>query len=143
MAYLICANNFVHRIAANDTDKNSLNISDEAYQIINISDSDFNNIKLNNALIEVNGNTATIIALEEKNIFTDKNSLDKYISNIKIHIKNFLDFSVNNSKYDEINSYYNYLDSLDTSTITYPINSSWEEYCNNNSISFFHPLQIP
>ena len=45
--------------------------------------------------------------------------------------------------YDSVKNYYEYLQNLDYSTITYPINYSWEKYCNDNGISFFHPLQIP
>ena len=48
---------------------------------------------------------------------------------------------------EAIIAYANYLDTVDTSTIIpnieTPLNSSWEKYCLDNSITFFHALQIP
>ena len=72
MAYLICKDNGVYKIAANDSDKDNLNIVPNYYDIITISDSEFNNIRINNATVVVNGTSATVTENSEKIHFDDK-----------------------------------------------------------------------
>jgi len=48
-----------------------------------------------------------------------------------------------NAMESQVQTYLNTLNSFDTSTITYPLESTWEKYCVDNSITFLHPLQIP
>ena len=58
-------------------------------------------------------------------------------------IKNFLDKNPSNGFYTRCNNYLNYLETLDYSSISFPIDKSWENYCEENSIPYLHPLQIP
>ena len=32
---------------------------------------------------------------------------------------------------------------LDYDSLSYPLNKGWEKYCEDNSISYLHALQIP
>jgi|DEB0MinimDraft_10_1074344.scaffolds.fasta_scaffold12637_2 hypothetical protein len=152
MAYIVSINNEIHKIAANDSDKNNLNCDLDKFNVITISDSDFNNLKLNIARVTINGTSAVVTLKSESSLngepfvntgFQDRTSLDSYLDGVKTTCKSFLDANSDHIKYSEVESYYNYLSTLDTSTITYPTNCTWEEYCNNNSIPFLNPLQIP
>ena len=154
MAYIISTNNSIYKIAANDSDKNSLNCFLDDFNVITISDSDFNNLRLNIAMATIEGDSATVAlhnqpSGDEENPvefvigFENQSSLDSYLDIVKNTCKSFLDSNSGHSKYSEIENYYNYLSTLDTSTITYPTNCTWEEYCNNNSIPFLNTLQIP
>ena len=54
-----------------------------------------------------------------------------------------------NAMYNDLKTYKEFCENFnatdyDGNTImTFPYNKSWEEYCNDNSITFFHTLQIP
>jgi hypothetical protein len=45
--------------------------------------------------------------------------------------------------YTRVNNYFNLLNTFNYSNIQFPLNSSWETYCEQNSIEFLSPLQIP
>ena len=45
--------------------------------------------------------------------------------------------------YKEFCENFNATDYDGNTIMTFPYNKSWEEYCNDNSITFFHTLQIP
>ena len=36
-----------------------------------------------------------------------------------------------------------FVDSFDVSSISFPLNKSWEKHCEENSITYVHPLQLP
>ena len=48
-----------------------------------------------------------------------------------------------NSMLTACSNYKNYLETLDYSSLSFPLNSNWEKYCQDNSITYLHPLQIP
>jgi len=142
MAYVIVENGNPIRIAANDVDKNQLNLSAIA-EVKTISDSDFLKLKKNQANCIIDNNQ--VVIQNNSWIIQDVEDLNNVISGIKIPLQYFLARSKNQSKpiYSECQNYLNYLNSFDTSTVTFPLNKSWEEYCEENSIFYLHPLQIP
>jgi len=144
MAYIITINNNVFKIAANENEKNDLNTFFPPAEAINISDADFLKIKKNKTVATISGNTVSFT--DVSNSFESEENLKNYINNLKELITAFLNPNTNNNNkilYSTINSYYNTLDNFDTSTITFPLNKSWEEYCEENSITYIHSLQIP
>ena len=40
-------------------------------------------------------------------------------------------------------SYKNTLETFDTSTVTYPLTTSWEKYCADNGITYKSMLELP
>lgn len=142
MAYLIHLNDNIVHIASNETEKNELNISFPPYEAIEISNADFLNLKKNISY-------ATIIDenVSYTNFITTFNAEDlkTYLDGLKNKLKSFLRVPSNNSKSlnTQIQNYFDYLNTLNISTITFPLNKSWEQYCDDNSISYLHPLQIP
>ena len=149
MAYVITVNNLVYKIAANLEEKNNLKVFFPPAVAKEISNSNFLKIKKNMGDINISGETITVIdnPVEDNHIyFQDEEHLKNYIDNgLKPLISSFINASNNDSKilWSDINNYYNTLNSYDLSTITFPLNKTWEQYCEDNSITYFHPLQIP
>lgn len=143
MAYAIATDNNVYNIAANLLEKDDLNVSYDIYNAIEISDEDFLKVKKNLAKITISGDTATITNLEGP-FFLDEEALKNYIDIVLDKINLFI-AAGNTEKilYSDINEYKNYLDNLNLSTITFPLDSTWEQYCEDNEITYFHTLQIP
>jgi len=144
MAYIIRQGNILSKIAKDDTDKNEQNLSSEIYSSIDISDSDFLKLKKSRATVTIDGDNVTINDVASST-FEDSNALTLEIDSIKYSLKQFLDISSNSSKaiYSVAQTYYNTLDIFDVSTISFPLNKTWEEYCEDNSIAYVSPLQIP
>ena len=145
MAYLIINNDgFLYKIAANDTDKNNQNCDFSIYTTIDISDDDFLKIKQELVDINISDGSATFTDRDFTNHSVEEDQLKKQHENILLILKNFLNANnSSNSFYDNCLSYKNYLETLDYSTITFPLTKTWEKYCEDNSITYFHPLQIP
>lgn len=164
MAYFIFSNeNNLIKIALNDADKNCLNEDLSLCNVQSVSESDAESIIFNQKTLSFDGTTVTLtpidytLALNDPDNPNASNSnydpevnllnaddLQSYINNfVKPLLKIFIENNPNNGMYDAINNYLEYLNNLDYSIITYPINFCWEKYCKDNNISFFHPLQIP
>tara|TARA_R110000796_G_scaffold251856_1_gene384241 strand:+ start:759 stop:1196 length:438 start_codon:yes stop_codon:yes gene_type:complete len=145
MAYFIFENNYLSKIAANDADKNSLNLSPTAV-VKSVSDTDFEEVRqLIKRVSLFDGTNITYEVFEITGETPIPNEDDAKLGNkgvIKI-MNDFLQSNSSNSMYSAVSDYKNYLESFDYSTITYPMTVSWEKYCSDNSITFFHPLQIP
>lgn len=144
MAYVITIDGYIVNIAANLPEKEDLNVSYNIATAIEISDTDFLKVKQNIAEITISGNTATITDLDEAPKFEVEVHLKNYIDILLFKINSFINAG-NTSKilFSDINNYKNYLENLDLSTITSPLNLSWEQYCETNSITYLHILQIP
>jgi len=143
MAFIIRNGNGVYRIAETETHKNEQNVSYPPFSTLEITSDDFSKLKKNVAHATVSGDTVTI---EDTSVYFDNvNILKSYHTDLKQNIKQFLKGSTNQNKtlYSAAESYLNTLSSFDYSTITFPLEQSWEEYCEANSITYLHPLQIP
>jgi len=142
MAYLIFnSDNNLVKIAANDSDRDSQNIVLSDHSVVSVSDADFLKIKTNASVANYDGTNVTITDTSVS--FQNEENLK---TTLKIIIKPITDFLENNqdhSLYAGLNNYKEYLENFDTSSITFPLEKSWEQYCNENSITYYHPLQIP
>ena len=146
MAFAITLNNGVHKIASNETEKNEINIFFPPAVAHKISDDEFNKIKKNTAVLNFVNNTISVVDFDINQSFADADALKRYHATIKPLINDFLEPSTGNdtkSLHNSIQSYSNTLESFDYSSITYPLDKSWEQYCEENSITYVHPLQIP
>ena len=144
MAYLIVdESNNLYKIAANDTDRDSQNCSMPPYSTIDISDEDFAKVKQNQVSITISNGSATFTDEPGFN-YEAQQDLVNYHTNLKNQLKQFVrNNDSSNALFTPCNNYMDSLNSFDYSTITFPLNSSWEKYCEDNSISYVHPLQIP
>ena len=145
MAFVITLPHGIYRIAANENEKNDVNIFFPPAVAHTISDEEFNKLKKNHARLTFADNTVSVID-DTDTSFENQETLEKYHENIKPLLKDFLEPSTGNdtkSLHNSIQSYSNTLESFNYSSITYPLNKSWEQYCEENSITYVHPLQIP
>tara|TARA_R100001460_G_scaffold98568_1_gene141474 strand:+ start:259 stop:687 length:429 start_codon:yes stop_codon:yes gene_type:complete len=142
MAYLIFENNNLYKIAANENDKNSLNLSNIAVSV-EISDSDFIAIKSNQKEVTYDGSTLNFVDNPTEGITQTQEQIESCISDTIKYIDNFLKNNPSNAMAPGITSYKEYLQSFDSSSLSYPINKRWEKYCEDNSITYYSTLQIP
>lgn len=145
MAYIIHINDDIYKIASNDTERDEVSAAIPPYVATEISDSDFSKIKKNIAVVSISGGTVSITDLDTSSIiFQDEDELKGYIETLKPLMQSFIQKD-NESKslYSTINSYLTTLNTHDYSSITYPLNNTWEKYCEDNSIDYINTLQIP
>jgi|5B_taG_2_1085324.scaffolds.fasta_scaffold01626_13 hypothetical protein len=131
------------KISENTLDKDEQNLNYSQYTAIEVSDEDFSKVKRNFASVAISGDTLTFTELNRT--FEEEEDLVNYLETIKKAANSFLRIKDNNTKsiYSKIETYRDYLNNFDVSTVSLPTNKSWEQYCEDNSISYVHPLQIP
>ena len=138
MAYLIFNNsNDLVKIAANDSDRDSQNIVLSDHTVENVSDSDFLKIRTGVLIATYNGTNVTTTEF----VVGSESNLQKILNDRIKLLSPFIENNLNNPLYNSLNSYKEYLENFNISSITLPLNKTWEEYCNENSITFYHPLQ--
>jgi hypothetical protein len=144
MAYIIFnENNELVKIASNASDRDSLHLVLSNLSVTEVSDIDFLKIKKNMASVSYDGLTVTVTDFNEANSIETQSKLESYLKDIIKYISYYTNSNKNHLMYNEINSYKEYLENFDVNSLTFPLNKSWEEYCSDNSITFYHPLQIP
>ena len=158
MAYIIFNNEgSLLRIAANDTDKNNLGYDYTENPAKSVTQDEFNRIKwdthtcsLNNDNISwvENVQNVTQDQVNDSGVkgsvsIKDATELQKYINFVRDSIAHFLKTDPLHVMYANIRTYDSFLKDFDVNSVTYPINSSWEKYCEDNGITCFHPLQVP
>tara|TARA_R110000803_G_scaffold203230_1_gene268685 strand:- start:43 stop:480 length:438 start_codon:yes stop_codon:yes gene_type:complete len=145
MAYLIVNDqNVLYKIAKNDTEKNSLNCTFPPYTTIDISDADFLKVKQNIVDVNISSGSATFTDIDNySDTAIAEEDVKDHHKNLIEYIRQFLKNNPSNPFYTPCQNYCNYLETLDYSSITFPLNKTWEQYCEDNSIAYFHPLQIP
>mgnify|MGYP003111132768 CR=1 FL=1 len=95
-----------------------------------ISESDFNDIK-NNLKFTDGWDGTNIIYTDIVPPMQTQEQLDSYLVGVKEQIEQL----VLEGADDAWQTYLNYLNNFDTSTVSFPI-PSWEKYCSDNSITF-------
>ena len=134
--------NTLYKIAENQSDLNNLNIVQSLYKIIEDSQSNFDAVKYGTKqAISYNGNT--INYLNNGSGFYVQKDLSAYITNYINSIQLFLNDNPNSPVFNRWNNYKNQMNSLNVSSITYPLNVSLEQYFNNLSQLSYNPLQLP
>lgn len=146
MAYAITTNNTLLSIAANEVEKNELTAINQPHTEIEISEADFIKFKENMEGFTIDGTTITFEENPGPQVINNADELSAYIGDIQDSIKLFIQNANANTQsktlYTQFVNYKNYLDSFDTTTVTYPINT-WEKYCQDNGITYLNLLQLP
>ena len=124
-----------------DADKASMGINDNDYTVKVISDSDFQSVRNNTKVAVLSGDTVSYTDVETS--FNNAEGLTMYLNQVKSTIDSFIQGRPSNSMITALTNYRDYIDSFDVSSLTYSLDKSWEKYCEDNSITYFHPLQIP
>jgi hypothetical protein len=144
--------NTLYRIAENEFDLNNLNISQTNYKIIEDSQSNFDAVKYGTKnVLKYNNN----ITYEDKitsfeDVIKDgllvksgEEHLNDYVLNCKNAINQFLKNNQNHQLFNRWNNYYNQLNSLDLNTVTYPLNTTLEQYFKDQGQESLSTLQLP
>lgn len=133
---------FITQIAT-DSDANNLNINKSDYVEKTLSDEDFSAVRQGLKKISLSGDTVNLV--EDNYTFPDQTTLSNYINKVVVPaLDQFLESNEEHPMWTAINNYkFQITEQIDLSTITYPLNSTWEKYCEDNSITYYHPLQIP
>jgi len=141
MAFFVEKNNYC-KIALNENQKNDLNF-DSTATVHTISDEDFNQIKKNKSYVSVSEGVV-VLSTATEGFCENEEDLRKTHENLKNLLRDFLDNNPSSKElYSQAQTYYNTLNNLDYSIINFPLNKTWEEYCEENSIQYLHYLQIP
>tara|TARA_R110000868_G_scaffold211616_1_gene461663 strand:- start:1305 stop:1748 length:444 start_codon:yes stop_codon:yes gene_type:complete len=146
MAYIIYTNeNKLVGMADNDNDRDNYT-GIELLKAITISDADYLKVKNTEAIIGDYDAVNSQHTVEDIEIVPIENAdeLNNHLESIKVRLNSFLKIPANQPKliWTRCNDYNTYLKSLDTTSLTYPINSTWEKYCSDNSIVYMNSLQI-
>lgn len=134
----------LYKIAENQSDLNNLNINQSNYKIIEDTQSNFDLVKYGQKNIQKYNNNSIIYAdVSYEFIFTKKEQLSSYVSNTINQIKGFLNNNPGHPLFNNWNTYYNQLQSLNLDNISYPLGKSLEQYFKDQSQLSLHPLQLP
>ena len=131
------------RIAEDEDEKNSLNIFENDYRVIEISEADFTSLQqVTKRLSTSTADSITLEPISGDTEISESELKDLHTRTINL-INSFLKNNSSNPQYSFWNTYKSTLENFDYSTITFPLTKSWEQYCTDNSISHKSPLQIP
>jgi hypothetical protein len=150
MAYLVTNQHYdMAFICENQTDLH-VQIKDYAnYEsglvghIIDITDEQFAALQIREKTFKWENNTATF-PNDNPIVFNSKEDLDAYIKLIKDSITGLLSWKyTQNSAYKtKLEQYLSVLNNLDTSSISYPLNSSLEKHLRDNGHTIVSYLQV-
>tara|TARA_R100001129_G_C5259823_1_gene230767 strand:+ start:254 stop:700 length:447 start_codon:yes stop_codon:yes gene_type:complete len=148
MAYFIVAKGqpkqYVYKIAADDAAADNLYCSWEIYDKVPVTESEFNNFK--NGTRDITGHDGTNYTYKVLDTtFEAQDALEGCTSSTMAVIDNWLNMSSNDSHPDRAawESYRDTLKNFDHSSVSYPLNKSWEKYCEDNSITYYNLFQLP
>jgi hypothetical protein len=148
MAFFIFSKNLdnvegtIYKIAENQSDLDNLNINQSNYKIIEDSQSNFNLVKLENKIIsKYNNNVITYI--DKNTTYENKADLKIDIDALQQQIKQFTDNNPNHPLFNRWSNYLTQLNNLNLDDISYPLNTSLEQYFNDQNKPSYHPLQLP
>jgi|TARA_R100001460_G_scaffold22971_2_gene46607 hypothetical protein len=145
MAYIILENNNLTAIAADDNAKDALNIPAAGMSVIDISNEDFEKIRTNTFSVSTSGDTYSLTDLSEslEGASIDETTLKLIHQDVIKLIDELEKNDPTNALISQCTSYRTYLKNLDYSSLPLPLDKPWEKYCEDNSITYIHPLQIP
>ena len=133
----------IYRITEDEDEKNSLNIFENDYRVIEISEADFTSLQqVTKRLSTSTADSITLEPISGDTEISESELKDLHTRTINL-INSFLKNNSSNPQYSFWNTYKSTLENFDYSTITFPLTKSWEQYCTDNSISHKSPLQIP
>lgn len=142
-----------YKIAENQSDLDVINIEKSLYDIVEVSSQEFQDVRLGKKVVVNYSNgqvnyVPTVIGPDGqthsfKTVVLNKEDLKSYISAIVDILNRFSIYNSNHPSLSKLNNYKNELLKINVNDLTYPINSSLEEYLESQGIQSISPLQIP
>jgi hypothetical protein len=141
MAFVILSNGQFYRVAKTQSDVDDINIPEQAKTVVDISDDDFNSFVTYQKEIFVNDGNVTFSDFPETHLqHANEELLKEHFNEFKDLANLYIEKNSDRQLAIAIKNYVTYLDTVDTSSLSYPI--KWEKYCSENSIVFFNKYQI-
>ena len=107
-----------------------------------ISEADFNNLK--NSTKRVSDHDGTnFVYVDMITEFEEENDLTNYLVVVSNAVSEIIKKYPEHPDMTIWTTYKDLIDNFDKSTITFPLATSWEKYCEDNSISYFNLLELP
>ena len=145
MAYIITNDDTktnIYRIAENDSAKDNLPDLSASCVANTISDSDFANLKNNTKI--VSGHDGNNYTYEDSGAeFAAAENLTHYLNDLSKVLASALERYPSHVDATVWTNYKNVIDGFDTSSISFPLNKSWEKHCEDSSITYVNVLQLP
>lgn len=148
MAYIITCKNKVPNWIAKDLNELKIHPQYIMYQtnrsgyVIEISDQDYNQLATNEKVVSSIDDNLNVTFVDRNMSFETKSKLDEYVSIVKEKIKKNLEYNFNNDYFANVLAYKQVINNLDTSSISYPLNMSLEQYLLNNNQKTLSLLQL-
>jgi|TARA_R100000149_G_scaffold52756_2_gene22660 hypothetical protein len=140
MAYITLDKNQIV-CTSTDEDKDDHNVSPRFVQQISVSDSDMLGYWTHQKNLEVTDGVATFTDADAEQLSEDADSLQaKWDVFLKV-AKEYIERNSGKGLAAKLQTYVEYLESFDKSSLTYPIN--WNKHCSDSGVTFFHLSQIP
>ena len=135
----------LYRMAASQSDfDNNKSLVDEHYDIITVSDDDFNNVK--KGIKEVASRTDNTVSYSDCSfLYNDGASLQKHINAVTETLDEWLKDNSSKPMHANVQAYRDYINSLDVNSIITaesPLETSLEAYVESQGQTAFHPLQL-
>jgi hypothetical protein len=124
-----------------DADKGSHRPDESYHAVKQVSDSDFESVRNGTKTAVLSGDNVSYN--DEVVVYEAAAVLNMYFDNIMAAFNAFIDNNPEHSMITSVTEYRNFINTFDTNTLTYPMEKSWEKHCEDNSITYFHPLQLP
>jgi hypothetical protein len=146
--YIILTNqNNFYKIAASDELKDYFMNIPESYISKTMSETDFMEVKTEQKNVNtVSGDTVTYFScmgVPDMPTTLTKEQLQSYVNDhVRPVLDNVIENQPNHPLINDINTYNNYLTSLNFDSLSYPINGTWEKYCYDNNITFVSLSEI-
>ena len=144
MAYIITSNEIktnISGIARDASAKDNMEISAQCVAH-EIGEADFNNLKNNTKRVSDHDGTNFVYADMETE-FIEENNLKTYLGIKSKAIAQIIEKYPDHPDMTIWTTYKDLVDNYDTSTVTFPLTTSWEKYCEDNSIDYFNLLELP
>jgi len=132
----------LYKVCENEAAKANLNCNEDDYTVQSISDDLFNDIIKSKKWIEYKDSTVNITDIDFPDGWPSAEVLKQDLKDKCELMNTWANSNVNNPTYNNVITYINYIDKFDFSSLSFPLMVTWEEYCDNNSVPFFHPLQL-
>ena len=145
MAYIFYNNDRKSKqgMAANDDDKTAITSHWPAGTFVteNISDEDFNKLRIGSHEMDCSGDNPVLVEVGLG--FGSKEDLDQHITYMLETIQNYLNNWKDHAHYSRWSDYKTQLLSLDTSSITYPMEKSLEKHFSDQGQPYYSVLELP
>ena len=118
--------------------------NEDIYKSVTISDSEFNDIRLYVRTPESidSDNNISWMTLTITPALTEQDFKD-HIKRLLSQLRTVNTHHPNHSQTNMFNDYIDYLEGIDTSSITWPLAKNVENYVSDQGQTFFHPHEIP